>query len=355
MDQIRAGVVGTGFIGGVHAHAIRSAGAVLTRVAGSTRESSSVAAQRFGAGRPATAEEVATADDVDVVHICTPNHLHAPVAQLALEAGKHVVCEKPLATTAEDARRLVEAARRAGRVAAVPFVYRYYATVRDARDRVARGETGPLTLLHGSYLQDWLSDPADTNWRVDAERGGASRAFADIGVHWCDLVEFTSGHRITRLAARTVTVDRGVRVTSEDAATVMFETDRGALGSLVVSQVTPGRKNRLWFSLDGPEASLAFDQELPESLWKGTREQAAVIPRGAGTTPGSAQAYSFLPAGHPQGYQDCFDAFVREVYDAVRGERPEGLPSFDDGYRAARITEAVLGSARTGTWTEIAV
>jgi predicted dehydrogenase len=353
-SPLRVGLVGTGFIGGVHAHAARVAGAELRRVAGSSPESSARAADRLG-GAPGTAEEVVTADDVDVVHICTPNHLHAPLAELALRAGKHVVCEKPLATTAADAERLVALAAAAGVVTAVPFVYRYYATVRDARARVARGETGPLWLLHGSYLQDWMSDRGDTNWRVDAALGGASRAFADIGVHWCDLVEFTSGHRLTRLTARTsrAVPDRGGPVATEDAATILFETDRGALGSLVVSQITPGRKNRLWFSLDGPDASLAFDQELPESLWLGTREHAMVIPRGSGTTPGSAQAYSFLPAGHPQGYQDCFDAFVGEAYAAVRGEDPAGLPTFTDGLRAARITDAVLGSAVEGAWTEV--
>jgi predicted dehydrogenase len=353
---VRAGLIGTGFIGGVHAHAVRASGNILSRVAGSSPDRSAAAVGRLGAANgPGTAEEVATADDVDVVHICTPNHLHAPLAELALKAGKHVVCEKPLATTVADARRLTGLAAEAGVVAAVPFVYRYYATVRDARARIAGGETGPLRLLHGSYLQDWLSDSADTNWRVDPALGGASRTFADIGVHWCDLVEFTSGHRITRLTARTLTAvgDRGGPVSTEDAATIMFETDRGAVGSLVVSQISPGRKNRLWFSLDGADASLSFDQELPETLWKGMREHTVVIPRGSSTTPGSARAYSFLPAGHPQGYQDCFDSFVADVYSAIRGGSPEGLPTFADGLRAARITEAVLGSADDGRWTPI--
>jgi predicted dehydrogenase len=350
---LRAGLIGTGFIGGVHAHAVRASGNVLSRVAGSSPSRSEDAARRLGAVHGgASAEEVATADDVDVVHICTPNHLHAQYAELALKDGKHVVCEKPLATTVADAQRLTELAAAAGVVAAVPFVYRYYATVRDARARVAGGETGPLRLLHGSYLQDWLSDGADTNWRVDAALGGASRAFADIGVHWCDLVEFVSGHRIRRLTARTLTAFPG-RAGTEDAATVLFETDRGAVGSLVVSQITPGRKNRLWFSLDGPDASLSFDQELPDTLWKGLREHVEVIPRGSSTTPGSAQAYSSLPAGHPQGYQDCFDAFVEDVYAAARGGDPEGLPTFADGLRAARLTDAVLASAGAGGWTEI--
>jgi predicted dehydrogenase len=350
---VRAGLIGAGFIGGVHAHAVRASGHVLSRVAGSSPERSAEAAERLGALHASpSAEEVATADDVDVVHICTPNHLHAPLAELALKAGKHVVCEKPLATTAADARRLTDLAAEAGVVAAVPFVYRYYATIREARERIARGEAGPLRLLHGSYLQDWLAGSTDTNWRVDATLGGPSRAFADIGVHWCDLVEFTSGHRITRVTARTLTA-YAERAGTEDAATMLFETDRGAVGSLVVSQITPGRKNRLWFSLDGADASMSFDQEIPESLWKGLREHVEVIPRGSATTPGSARAYSFLPAGHPQGYQDCFDSFVVDVYAAVRGESPEGLPTFADGLRAARITEAVLGSAHEGQWTEI--
>lgn len=156
---------------------------------------------------------------------------------------------------------------------AVPFVYRCYLMARDARARVARGETGELRLLHGTYLQDWLSSPTDSDWRVDPQLGGASRAFADIGVHWCDLIEFVSGHRITRLSARLLTAypERWLNgklapSRTEDAATVQFETDRGAVGTVVISQVSPGRKNRLWFSLDGSEQSLAFDQQEPDLL-----------------------------------------------------------------------------------------
>ena len=173
--------------------------------------------------------------------------------------------------------------------ATVPFVYRFYPMVREARARVADGDTGPLRLLHGSYLQDWLAEDTDDDWRVDAAAGGDSRAFADIGVHWCDLVEFVSGHRITRLAARTVVAvpERGGRpVTTEDAAVVLFETDRGAFGNLTVSQISPGRKNRLWFSVDGATESLCFDQENPESLWIGGREVNRQLLRGAERAPG---------------------------------------------------------------------
>jgi predicted dehydrogenase len=256
----------------------------------------------------------------------------------------------------------------------VPFVYRYYPTVREARELVASGKTGPLHLLHGSYLQDWLLRPEDDNWRVDPELGGPSRAFADIGSHWCDLAEFVSGHRITRLSARTSTAvpervsaagrkafeaaegDGGERrtVATEDAAVVQFETDHGAVGTVVVSQVSAGRKNRLWIELDGAEAALAFDQEQPEALWYGRREQLEIVRRDAEALAPAAARFAVLPPGHPQGYGDCFDAFIGDFYDAVRsGSAPDGMPRFADGVRAAQITEAVLASARKQAWVDV--
>ncbi|MDV7218050.1 Gfo/Idh/MocA family protein [Streptomyces prunicolor] len=348
MSRPRSGIIGAGFIGEVHARAVRAAGGTVTAVATSTASGSAAARDRLMAGRAAeSADELIHADDVDLVHICTPNHLHTDLALKALAAGKHVICEKPLATDVDSAQRLTEVAAASGAVAAVPFVYRYYSTVQDARGRVRRGDTGELRLLHGSYLQDWLADPQDSDWRVDPGLGGVSRAFGDIGVHWCDLVEFTTGHRIQRLSARLLTAHAGRRtagdgadgavvpVGTEDVATVLFETDRGALGSVVISQITHGRKNRLWFSLDGTDASLSFDQELPESLWVGGRSHNSLVSRGSsGTTPGSGR-YDIVPSGHPQGYQDCFTAFVADVH------------------RAARLTAAVLESAPTGSWVDV--
>jgi predicted dehydrogenase len=360
-DRLRAGIVGAGFMGEVHARAVRAAGGVVAEVAASTPERSAAAAARLGAEAAAeSAEALLTADDVDVVHVCTPNALHVPIAGQALAAGKPVVCEKPLATTVDDARRLTTTAAQAGVVATVPFVYRFYATVREARARIAAGEAGPLRLLHGTYLQDWLSKRQDSNWRVDPELGGASRAFGDIGVHWCDLMEFTTGHRVTRLTARMVTAfdrrpsDSGPAAAgTEDAATVLFETDQGASGSMVISQVSPGRKNRLWFSFDGAEASFSFDQESPDSLWIGGRASNQVVMRGAEGTSEAAARYSILPAGHPQGYQDCFNAFVADTYAAIAGVRPDGLPTFADGLRAAQLTEAVVESAASQSWVEV--
>ncbi len=371
---LRAAIAGTGFIGRVHARSALLAGAHLAGVAASSRESARDAATALGADRGFdSAEELVRDPDVDVVHVCTPNHLHLPLAEAALAAGKHVICEKPLALDVSGAQQLVEAAADSGLHAAVPFVYRYYPTVREARERVASGETGAVRLLHGTYLQDWLLRPDDSNWRVDEQLGGASRAFADIGSHWCDLAEFVSGHRITRLSARLLTAvpervseegrrafasggDGGEarRVTTEDAAVVQFETDGGAVGSVVVSQVSAGRKNRLWIELDGAEEALAFDQEQPEELWSGRREALTILRRDPVTLSPAASRFAFLPAGHPQGYADCFDAFVADFYEGVRGDSTiEGMPTFSDGLRAAHITDAVLTSSRDERWVDV--
>jgi predicted dehydrogenase len=238
-------------------------------------------------------------------------------------------------------------------VHAIPFAYRFYGSVREARARILGSPKSSVRIVHGSYLQDWLSRPDDTNWRVDPALGGQSRAFGDIGVHWCDLVEFVTGHRIARVSAQLLALPRPGASESgtEDAAVMQFVTDHGAIGSSVISQVSPGRKNRLWFSIDTADASYQFDQENPDSLWIGGRGHSVELPRAAEDQV-IGPHYDLVPTGHPQGYQDCFTNFVRDVHQAVRGEPPEGLPTFADGLRAAALTDAVLQSARTGAWVE---
>jgi predicted dehydrogenase len=357
LAPLRHGIIGTGFMATVHARAVRRNGGVVTLVAGSTPERGRAAVASLGSQAAADrAEDLVSAADVDVVHVCTPNDLHAPLARLALEAGKHVVCEKPLATGVTEAVELALLAAEADVVAAVPFVYRFYPTVRHARALVSSGQAGDLWLLHGSYLQDWLASAGGTNWRVDPTRGGASRAFGDVGIHWCDLMEFVTGHRITALTARTAVVHperAGETVTTEDGASILFETDKGATGSLVVSQASPGRKNRLAFSFDGTRASLAFNQEQPEELWLGGTDGNRTVLRDPAALDPAAAGYAVVPAGHPQGYQDCFDALVADVRRQAQGEPVTGLPTFSDGARAARITDAVVRSARTRTWVEV--
>jgi predicted dehydrogenase len=376
---LRVAIAGTGFIGPVHARAARLAGARLVGVAASTPERGRAAARALGADEAfADAEAMVTSPDVDVVHICTPNHLHAGLAEAALAAGKHVVCEKPLAIDAAVAHRLTAAAAAAGRVATVPFAYRFYPMVREASARVAAGAIGPVRLIHGTYLQDWLATENDDNWRVDADLAGPSRAFADIGSHWCDLVEFISGDRLAAVCAEAATVvpervhaagsephafaapvtsEASRRtVTTEDLAVVLFRTHGGVPGSVVISQVSPGRKNSLKVEVAGAEATLCFDQEQPESLWVGRRASTEVAVRDGAQLAPAAAPYSLMPPGHPQGYQDCFDAFVADTYRAIRAGDAgavDGLPTFADGARAADITDAVLRSARSRTWEEI--
>ncbi|TDT66197.1 Gfo/Idh/MocA family oxidoreductase [Frigoribacterium sp. PhB116] len=354
---LRVGVVGGGFMGRVHTAAARAAGAQVVAVASSSPASASFAAAALGV--PTAHDSVQDLLDdpgVDVVHLCTPNALHAGLALAAFSAGKHVVCEKPLATSTAEADELVRAARAAGRTAAVPFVYRYHPMVREARARVASGVTGRVLSVRGSYLQDWLLDRDDVDWRVESASGGPSRAFADIGSHLVDLVEFVLGDRVAALSAvlDRAHAERGGRpVDTEDEAALVFETAAGVIGTLFVSQVAPGRKNRLLVDVAGTAESLEFSQEEPDRLWIGRRAASEVVSRDAARLVQDAARLSTLPAGHPMGYHDAFAAFVRDVHDAVRGGRPEGLPTFEDGRRAVVVTESVLLAAAERRWVDV--
>ena len=283
------------------------------------------------------------------------------------------MCEKPLAVGTAQADELTAAAGRAARVATVPFVYRFHPVVREARERLHSGAFGAVRLIHGGYLQDWLASADDDNWRVDAELGGPSRAFADIGSHWCDLVEFMTGDRISAVCAQTSTVfaeraDRGSArafesasgngrarraVTTEDAVTAVFRTAGGAAGTFVISQVSPGRKNHLHLEVACAEASVRFEQERPETLWLGRRAGTETVWRDPASLGPDAARLAVVPAGHPQGYLDCFDLFVRDSYAAIAGEDPDGLPTFADGARSARLIDAVLASNDAGGWVEV--
>lgn len=354
---LRSAFVGGGFMAAVHSRAARASGATIVGVASSSAASAEDAARTIGAERSFASVDDLLASDVDVVHICTPNTTHAEFALAALAAGKHVVCEKPLATGLDQALVLVQEADLFGLVATVPFAYRFHPMVREARARVAGGGLGRILTVHGHYLQDWLADRADTDWRVDDRLGGPSRAFADIGSHLVDLAEFIAGEAITRLEAvtRTVHTERAgiANVTTEDLAALLVEFDGGAVGTLLVSQVAPGRKNSLVLELSGDAESLRFNQESPETLWIGRTDQTTVLHRDAPTLSADAARLSLVPVGHPMGYQDAFNAFVADTYRAIAGEMPDGLPTFQDGARAVRLTEAVLASAAGGGWQDV--
>ncbi|ALU40057.1 hypothetical protein AS188_10225 [Kocuria flava] len=355
---MRAGIIGGGMIARVHAHAVRAAGHEVLTAAGRDAASGQRAAQQTGAreSHPSPLELIQD-PRVEVVHICSPNDTHPGLVRAALEAGKHVICEKPLATTRADAQAMVDYWRSTDLVATVPFGYRFYSSVRELRARLLSGAERPH-LVRGCYLQDWLSRPTDTNWRVDPTEGGQSRAFADIGVHWCDLLEFVTGQRITSLMADLSTVydTRGpeaVPVATEDAALLVFRLNSGTVGSAAISQAAPGHKNDLRIAIDTPVHSYEFRQEEPNTLWIGGREQTRIWNRADDDASPLSTAYDQSPGGHPQGWRDAFTSFVADTYRAARGDDVDGLPTLDDGLRAACLTEAVLSSATSGQWVDV--
>ncbi|MDQ6657153.1 MAG: Gfo/Idh/MocA family oxidoreductase [Actinomycetota bacterium] len=344
-------------MGQVHCRAARAARATLAAVVSSSPASSARAAAALGIDRAFDSlEDMLIDGGIDVVHVVSPNTSHFQYALAAIRAGKHVVCEKPLTTSPAEAAELASAARVAGVVATVPFVYRFHPMVREARTRVAAGDAGRLLSIQGCYLQDWLLDSADDNWRVDAAVGGPSRAFADIGSHLVDLTEFVTGDRISRLQAVTRTVfDRRAThtdISTEDLVAVLLQTTSGAIGTLLVSQVAAGRKNRLHLEISGTDESLVFDQENPETLWLGRRKGSELLQRDLSLSE-DALRLSVLPPGHPLGYQDAFNAFVADSYAAIGGDRRDGLPTFDDGLRAVTLTDAVVVSAQSGSWVAV--
>lgn len=351
----RIGMLGGGFMARVHSHAARLAGAELSVIAASSPPSSERAAAALGFSAPTTPAGLSE-HELDVVHICTPNGSHAEQSVQALESGAHIICEKPLATDSAAARSIMETALSRGLQGTVPFVYRYHPLVREARERVRRGQTGRVITVDAAYLQDWLLGADDENWRVDADSGGPSRAFADIGSHLVDLIEFVLDERILALSATTRTVHPrrgGATVTTEDTVAMTVELEGGAIGSVLVSQLAPGRKNGLVLEIAGTQESIRFAQERSEELWIGRRSGSQLIMRDPETLSPDAARLCNVPAGHPQGYQDAFDAFIADSYAVFAGEKREGVPMLADGVRAALITEAVLRSAEQRTWVEV--
>jgi predicted dehydrogenase len=367
---LRVAIAGTGMIAEVHRRAAILSGATVIGVLGSSPERSRQAAERWGVEIAFDDLDAVLAAKPDVVHICTPNRFHREYSLTVLAAGINVVCEKPLGLTVEEATEMDDAAAASGLVATVPFVYRFHPLVREIRARRIAGDLGDLAVIHGSYQQDWML-PADVgSWRIDPAEGGPSRAFADIGSHWCDLVEWVSGEKFAEVSASTsiLFAERPTGsaaafsgggsgalapVVTEDVAIAQFRTGSGVPVNTTISQVSAGRKNRLWFELDGTSGSAVFDQENPESAWFGSLEQSATVVRDPGTNHPDAARLSSLPAGHAQGYAQCFEAFVADSYAAVRGEMRDGLPTFADGARSARIVHAVLASAADRSWKDI--
>jgi predicted dehydrogenase len=384
VKRLGMGLIGPGFVGAHHIDAVRRLGFVdVIAVAASSEESARRKADALGVPKAyGRFEELIADPDIHVVHNTTPNHLHGPVILAALKRGKHVVSDKPLATTAGESRQLWQAAEDAGVVHAVTFNYRGNPLVQHARQMVAAGEIGRIHFVHGQYLQDWLLETTDFSWRLEPEKGGASSAIADIGSHWCDLVQHVIGQRIVEVFADLTTVidtrmkpagsveafARGggarepFKVSSEDLATMLVRFDGGARGTLSVGQVCAGHKNDLWFEANGRSASIRWYQERQNELWIGRRDGPnGVLLKDPPLLNDAARPYAHLPGGHQEAWADAFCNVMRDVYASILAgkmpagnARPPAFATFEDGYRAAAIVDAMLDShKRGGVWTKV--
>jgi predicted dehydrogenase len=379
LARIGAAVIGTGFIGTVHVEALRRIGVQVRGVIGSTPERGAARAQALGVARAYPSVRAALDDPaVDVVHVTSPNDLHVGQAREILAAGKHVVCEKPLAMTAVESAELVDLAASTGLVNATNFNIRYYPLNQHAHDVVSAGELGDVRLVTGRYFQDWLLLESDWNWRLQPERGGALRAVGDIGSHWLDLMTFVTGHRVVAVMAdlatfvdvrreptgpvETFSTERAAdtverQIATEDAATILLRFENGARGAVSISQISPGRKNSLQYEIDGATAGLAWDSEQPDQIWIGHRDRPnEILLKNPALMGPSGRAASALPGGHVEGFFDTFAAHFRAVYADVVAGAPSsspGYPTFADGHDEMLVGDAVARSARSGRWVEV--
>ncbi len=384
ISDLRAAVVGTGFIGVVHVESLRRLGVDVVGVVGSSPERAREKARTHPIPPPYESFEAMLDDPrVDVVHLTSPNDLHFPQAAAALTAGKHVVCEKPLAMTAAETGELLALARASGLVHAVNFNLRFYPQNQEARAQVADGAVGDVRLITGRYLQDWLMYDTDWNWRLEADRGGALRAVGDIGSHWIDLTGFVTGRRVESVMADLTTFMPVRRrpegqveafagkladgspqatveapITTEDTASILLRLEGGARGAVTVSQISAGRKNAIAIEVDGSQGALWWDGERPEELMLGHRDGPnQMLWRDPALLSPAAANVATLPGGHAEGYENTFKALYRAVYADVAAGGPAdepAYPTFAAGHEQALIGEAIAASARTGRWMDVA-
>lgn len=380
---ICVGIVGTGFIGPVHLEALRRNNVKVVGLAEATSELAAAKATDLGIEKAFESYEAMLADpDIDVVHLATPNFLHYPQAKAALEAGKHVVCEKPLATTSEESADLVRIAKETGQVNVINFNIRFYPMAQQARSMVQDGEIGDLFILQGSYLQDWLLLPTDWNWRLETDLGGTLRAVGDIGSHWLDLMSFITGlkvkevfadfktfHPIRKKPLKEFETFTGKMLTpedyedkpikTEDYASILLHYENGVHGVLTVSQVSSGRKNRITFEINGSKSSLSWNGERPNELWIGQRTgpNQVMMKDPSLLSPEALSTVSY-PGGHNEGFPDTFKQLYNKVYSYIQAgdfDVEPNFPTFADGHYEQVLCEAIETSAREGRWIEVVI
>ncbi len=378
--DINAGVIGVGFIGVAHVEALRRIGVNVVGVVGSSPERAQAKADVAHLPKVYDSVEHLLADPgIDAIHIATPNHLHYDQVRVCLDAGKHVVCEKPLTLTSDQSAELVEQASASGLVNAVCFNLRFYGQVLQSRAMVASGDLGTVNYVTGRYFQDWLLRDTDWNWRLRPDEAGSLRAVADIGSHWLDLARFMTGRDIVEVMADLHTfvpvrrhppgpvetfagpsVDDDIveeNMTSDDAASIMLRFEDGARGLTSISQVSAGRKNTIDFEIDGGDASVSWRSEDPELLLIGHRGRPnELLNRDPTLVHESVAPHIGYPGGHVEGYADTFRALFASVYLDIATGGPSSepdYPTFADGYDAMLVTDAVSRSAREQRWIAV--
>jgi len=384
MERVRVGVIGAGFIGQVHVEALRRLPFVeVVAISEKDEEHARAAAASLHIPK-AYGDSVALLRDkeIDAVHIATLNNLHYPLAKKAMEEGKHVLCEKPLAMDAAQGKDLLETAGRAGVVHAICHNMRYYPLVKQARSMVGAGEVGSVRLIHGHYLQDWLFLDTDYNWRLISSIGGKSRAIADIGTHWMDMVQHITGQRVSAVYADLSTFipvrkkPRGevatfvvqnlrpdeyedVAIDTEDHGTVMLKFSGGAKGVLIACQVCAGRKNYIHFEINGTKKSLEWNGQEPNTMWVGQRGgHNAEFIKDPLLFGADASRFAYVAAGLGEGYLDTFKSVFRDFHSWILSGKPmdiatAGFPTFYTGLCELDIVDAVLKSAKADRWVDV--
>ena len=382
MKDIGVAVAGAGFIGPVHVEALKRVGVTITGILGVDEAESNSAAIALGLPKAyGSLDELLADGNVQAVHLAVPNKLHYDMAKKVIAAGKHVLCEKPLAMNSTESGELVELAQAAGVVAGVNYNVRYYPLCLEARDMVARGDVGEIYYVCGSYVQDWLLHDTDYNWRVLAEEGGELRAVADIGTHWLDLIRSITGleveavcvdlkvvHPIRRRPLGEVQTYRAkeddapvatepIDITTEDYGCIMIKFTGGARGVLWVSQVTAGRKNCLRYELAGSRCALEWISEKPNELWIGRREKAnEQLIRDPSLVGDLARNSITFPGGHNEGFPDTFKNCFKSFYEYIKSgdmSAPATYPTFVDGHREIVLCEAIRESHQQQAWVTV--
>jgi predicted dehydrogenase len=345
LTSLRTAIVGAGFVARVHAAAVRDLGGNVVAVCSRTRAGADRLAAEIGGAAAYDSLAELLAQGVDVVHVCTPNAVHAEQTLLALEHGAHVVCEKPLATSTAESARLLEGLEASGRVGAVAYHVRGYPLVQHMRAGVAAGELGELRLVHGRYICDDAL-LVSSGWRLEPASSGPSYVAADLGAHWFDAAEHVTGARISEVLAEFRTFVPGRSL--EDHASLLLRFDDGAIGAAEFSALGAGRKNQLLFELEGSRGGYTWDQESPnELLHRHAEAPTQIVLKDPATTGGR------WPAGHAEGYEDAFRVILGNAYAAMAGEPHEPFPTFADGHRGMQLLEATLRSARDGGWVAV--